>query len=48
MLDMEDIGYFLFMQQQEEQLKVNAENKNDLVGAETTTNGKKENDFLDS
>ena len=45
---MEDIGYFIFMQQQEEQLKVNAENENDLVGADTTINEKNENAFLDS
>ena len=37
-MDMEDIGYFLFMQEQEQKLKVNAENEEDLVREETTTN----------
>lgn len=42
-MDMQQIGYFLYMEeqerkQQEEQQKVNAEKNPDLVGEEATTN----------
>lgn len=42
-MDMQQIGYFLYMEeqerkQQEEQQKVNAEINPDLVGEEATTN----------
>ena len=41
---MQDIGYFLYMQQQEEkqqeQEKVNADLETDLVGEQPTTNEK--------
>lgn len=36
-MDMEEIGYFLFMQDQEEKLKVNAEIEDHLVREEATT-----------
>ena len=44
-IDLEEIGYFLYMQEMEEQekqkLKVNAESENDLVGVKATTNREK-------
>lgn len=45
-MDMQQIGYFLYMEeqerkQQEEQQKVNAEINPDLVGEEATTNEEK-------
>lgn len=45
MLDMQDIGYFLFMEQQEqkeneEQLKVNVKSNYDLDGEQTTQDEK--------
>lgn len=45
MLNMQDIGYFVFMQEQEEKeqeetLKVNVKNNTDFVGEHTTTNEK--------
>lgn len=35
-MDLEQIGYFLYMEEQE-QLKVNVENTSDFVGEQTTT-----------
>ena len=45
MLNMQDIGYFVFMQEQEEKeqeetLKVNVKNNTDFVGEQATTNEK--------
>ena len=39
-IDLEQIGYFLYMEEQEqqEQLKVNAESEKDLVREQTPTN----------
>ena len=39
MIDLDEIGYFLFMEEQEnqQQLKVNAENDFDLVREQATT-----------
>lgn len=46
---MQDIGYFLYMQQQEqkqqEQQKVNAEINPDLVEEQTATNEEEERNF---
>ena len=44
-MDLQQIGYFLYMEEQEKkqkQLKVNAEKKHDLVGEQATT--KKDDD----
>ena len=44
-MDLQQIGYFLYMEEQEkqqEQQKVNAENFLDLVGEQTTTNEEEE------
>ena len=42
-MDLEQIGYFLYMEEQEKkaQLKVNAESESDLVGVESKTNEEK-------
>ena len=43
-MDLEELGYILYMQSiedQEEQLKVNAESESDLVGVESNTNEEK-------
>ena len=43
-MDLEELGYFIYMQSiqdQEEQLKVNAESESDLVRVESKTNEEK-------
>ena len=41
-MDLEQIGYFLYMEEQERQQKVNVKYNFDLVGEEATTNEEEE------
>ena len=42
LLNMEDIGYFIIMEEQEEQNTVNVEKNCDFVGEEATQNNNEE------